>query len=460
VHQRLHRAVRTVPPAIFVGTIALLLTIRFLFIISRYSVNVLFGDQWDFLSSFFDHDPTIAELFFWQHGPHREGIGLIADKFLYPLTAWNVRAECFLIGGCIIAAMLLALLLKRRLFGQLQYSDAIIPMIFLTLAQYETVLITPNPAYSGFPLLLLMLYLLALLQNNGVVRYGLVLIVNFLLIYTGFGVFMGVITIGLFALACYRSLRGIAALPLIVPAAGLLIACVSLASFFHRYRFEPAVDCFVFPYHPLVDYPWFVALMFSTFAGLRSPIVVVTILGTILLGVAVYIFGVELRRSARADSPGRPSAEHVPNTTRATHLTHVTIAILVGYSLLYAANTSVGRVCLGLPAPAQSSRYMTLLIPAFLAMYFYLLALPSKKLRDALVIALAMVLIPGQVHLSARATLFADGKRAWANCYKRTEDIAACDAARKFKIYPDPERTRLKQKLDYLQKNKLNLFAE
>ncbi len=444
--ERGRRAVRTVPPAVFVAAVALLLTLRFLGVIARDAVNVLFGDQWDFLSAFFDHDLTIAELFFWQHGPHREGVGLIADKFLYSLTAWNARSECFMIGACIVAAMLLALLLKRRLFGRLEYSDAIIPILFLTLAQYETVVITPNPAYSGFPLLLLMLYLLALLQKNDLVRYGLVLIVNFLLIYTGFGVFMGPVTIGLFAVACGWSWRGTAAVPLKVAVAGLLIACFSLASFFFHYKFEPAVDCFVFPYHPLAHYPWFVTLMFSTFAGVRSPILFVSILGAILLCSAIFIFGVELWRATRA--PGR------------WHVTHITTSILLGYSLLFAANTAIGRVCLGLPAPAQSSRYATLLIPAFLAIYFYLLTVQSKKLRGVALILFVVVLIPGHVRLAPRATRFAEGKRAWAACYKRTEDIGACDSATAFKIYPFPERTRLKQKLDYLKENKLNLFAE
>jgi hypothetical protein len=448
VAERIYRAAKTIPPAVFVAAVALLLTFRFFAVISRDAVNILFGDQWDFLASFFDHDPTIAELFFWQHGPHREGIGLIADKVLYPLTAWNVRFECFMIGGCIVVAMLLALLLKKRLFGRLAYSDALIPLIFLTLAQYETVIITPNPSYSGFPLLLLMLYLLALLQRNYLARYGLVLTVNFLLIYTGFGVFMGVITIGLFALACYWSLRGTVAVPLAVPAAGLLIAGISLASFFLHYKFEPAVDCFVFPYHPLGNYPWFVALMFSTFAGIRSPIVFVSILGAILLAFAVFIFGVELRRAARADSSRRP------------HVTHPITAILVSYSLLFAANTAVGRVCLGLPAPAQSSRYATLLIPAFLAMYFYLLTVRSKKAREVAFLLLVLVLIPGHARVAPRAARFAVGKRAWASCYKQVENIEYCDSATKFTIYPYPERTGLKQKLDYLKKNKLNLFAE
>ena len=80
VFERIHRAARKVPPAAFVSAFAVLLTFRFFSVISRYSVNLLFGDQWDFLSSFFDHDPTFIELFFWQHGPHREGVGLLADK--------------------------------------------------------------------------------------------------------------------------------------------------------------------------------------------------------------------------------------------------------------------------------------------------------------------------------------------------------------------------------------------
>lgn len=149
--QRIHRAVSAVPAGVFAFAVAGALSFRFLVFIWRYSVNVLFMDQWDHLAAFFDHDPSLGELFFWQHGPHREGIGLIADKFLYPLTAWDVRTEALMIGGCIIAAMGLALLMVKRLFGRIEYWDVLVPMIFLTLAQYETFTVTPNPAYSGYP---------------------------------------------------------------------------------------------------------------------------------------------------------------------------------------------------------------------------------------------------------------------------------------------------------------------
>ena len=44
------------------------------------------------------------------------------------------------------------------------------------------------------PLLLVILYCLALTCEGAVVRYTLALIVNFLAIYTGFGLFLGLIT--------------------------------------------------------------------------------------------------------------------------------------------------------------------------------------------------------------------------------------------------------------------------
>jgi hypothetical protein len=71
--------------------------------------------------------------------------------------------------------MLLALQLKCQLYGPLWYSDAAIPLIFLTLGQYEAVIGTPNPGYSARPLLMMMQYCLALLGRSRLRRYCLVL---------------------------------------------------------------------------------------------------------------------------------------------------------------------------------------------------------------------------------------------------------------------------------------------
>src|SRR5439155_1668734 len=204
--------------------------------------------------------------------------------------------------------------------------------------QYETLIGTPNLAYSGLPLLMIVLYCLSLLQRNVTARYGAVLVLNFLLIYTGFGIFMGVVTVGLFALELYWSFRSRTAVPLALAFAALLIAVISLASFFIRYVWAPAVDCFVLPRHRLWLYPWFMSAK-------------------------------AIRR-------------------------HLVFALLVS----------------------------SLLIPP----------VPTPP-------------------------WFADGKRAWAECYKKIADIHACDSTAKFPIYPGPEATGLQQKLDFLQQHHLNL---
>lgn len=290
-----------------------------------------------------------------------------------------------------------------------------------------------------------MLYVLILLQVDGLVKYGLLLAINFLLNFTGFGVFMGVVTIGLFALLCYWRLRGFLATPVPVFAAGFLIACISLASFFVRYRFEPAVDCFVFPHPRPGEYAWFAALMFSTFSGIRSPLFLVSVLGTLLLLFAFLILGAQLERLSQ------------PSTGNPMPLIATT---LLGYSILFAAGAALGRVCLGLPEAAQSPRYSTLLIPAFLAIYLGLRAGVPSRMRATALVALVLVLIPGHAHVTWHAAGFAERKRAWAACYRETEDITRCDTSTQFKIYPDPSRTRLKEKLDHLKRIHANLFAQ
>jgi hypothetical protein len=442
-------------PLLAIAAVILLFGWRFFFLIWKDSVNVLFWDQWDFLEPFFHGDPGFAKLFFLQWGPHREGVGLIADKFLYPLTHWNVRAESFMIGGCIFAAMALALMLKRKLFGRMSYSDIAIPIMFLTLAQSATVLHTPNPAYSGFPLLMIMLYCLALLHRNRVVRYGSVLLLNFLLIYTGFGLFIGGVTIGIFALECYCRLRRMTSTPFALPLAALLVATASLGSFFIHYPFRPAVDCFAVTPRYVVSYPWFMAEMFAAFVGPKRYIPVLTVPGVVILLAATAMLGTHLLCLLKC---GRPTD------------THLVGAALLGYSLMFSASAAVGRVCLGMQA-AAAGNYATLLIPAFLAMYFYLLSRSWLSKRELVLGLFIAFLVPGAVRKAHGVDQFADAKRAWAACYVRTEDIRYCEQVASksllagtlpdhFQIHPDPEGSGLRQKLDYLKQHRLNLFAE
>jgi hypothetical protein len=432
-------------PLLTVTIAVTLLGARFFLVISKYSVNVFYWDQWDFLSLFFSQQASFAKLFLWQNGPHRHGLGLFPMKFLYPVTHWNTRVDSFVVGGAIFAAMLLGLQLKRRLYGPLSYSDVAIPVIFLTQAQFEILLLSPNPAHSGFPLLLILLYCHSILARNLLVRYTLTLALNFLLIFSGFGIFMAVVTIGFFLLECYRSWRRITSVPVYRPCIGLFLAIASLASFFVRYVFQPAADCFQFPHGNWLSYLQFMGLMFSGFVLPRTPLALSTgtvILGTTILLLMVLVF---LWHSFRLIIG--PISD-----------THLVGAVLLGFSLLFVANTAVGRLCLGLEQ-ALSSRYSTLLIPAFLAIYFFLLSQSWYGARNVVLALWVMLLLPSSVTIArAEVRSYSEGKRRWANCYVRTGDINYCDRSTNFKIYPAPEATHLKQKLDYLKANHLNLF--
>jgi hypothetical protein len=430
-------------PALAVTAVAVALGIRLFKFISDYSVNVLFFDQWDFLGPLFRGNASLGELFFYQHGPHREGLGLIADYYLYPLTDWNVRAESFLIGACVFAAMLLALLLKYRLFGRLSYGDVAIPLIFLTMAQYETFIGTPNAAYSAIPLLLILLYCLALTVKRYHLRYALCLLLNFLLIFTGFGLFMGAVTIGVFAVECYRRLRNVGEIPLGWPIGGMSVAAASLALFFIHYTFQPADSCFVFPNPDLAGYPRFVALMVAKFFGVVSPF---------RLAEAVGLAGILIALAMLAHLASKLVKE------KSLRNMHLVPAVLLTYSTLFALNTAIGRACLG-PDAARTARYATLLIPGVTAFYLYLQSLTSPGIRRALTATFILLLIPGCLIVDSAADWFAEGKRAWVDCYIRTGNIPGCDKATGFAIYPNPEQTRLKEKLDYLKARRLNLFS-
>src|SRR6266404_1947361 len=107
---------------------------------------------------------------------------------------WNSRSESFLVGMIVIFCTICALWLKTRLFGAIALFDICIPLILLSPLQYETLFITANLAHGPLPSLMIILYCLAWTISNVPLRYSLVLLINFGTIYTGFGIFLGVIT--------------------------------------------------------------------------------------------------------------------------------------------------------------------------------------------------------------------------------------------------------------------------
>ena len=138
-----------------------------------------------------------------------------------------------------------------------------------------------------------------------------------------------------------------------------------------------------------------------------------------------------------------------------------TVVILLGFSLLFEANAAIGRVCLGMPQAAQISRYMGLLVPAYLAIYFHLLTWRKSAVRAVLLAVFVIALVPAAVRMpnGYSPQVVSDGKQAWKTCILQTGNINYCDRATGFALYPDPRRTQLLEKLQFLQKNRLNLYS-
>jgi hypothetical protein len=134
---------------------------------------------------------------------------------------------------------------------------------------------------------------------------------------------------------------------------------------------------------------------------------------------------------------------------------------LSAFSLLYAANAAVGRICFGVEY-GQSSRYAPYLFPAFLAFYFVLLQWHSGPRRTRLLALYAAVLAIAAVFVAPRdrrtMAYYRDGKQQWKSCYLSYQDPARCGQQTGFAFYPSPNSVELRRELDYMQRNQLNMF--
>jgi hypothetical protein len=438
----------------------LLLGARFFGLIRQYAVNVLWYDQWDFDDATLFQHHSLWEMFRWQHGPHRQGLGALLQKLIEPWIHWNTRYEAFGIGAVIFGAAVLALLLKVRLYSKISYSDAIIPLLFLTPLQYETLVVTPNPSHGPLPSLLTVLYCLCWLIPSYRWKYICVLLVNFLLIYTGFGIFIGVVTPALLALDYYANVRHLAPKYQWGIAAALATSIASLASFFANYKLDPGVGCFSAAPKDPVMYLWFVALMFANAAGLKFSILA-TLIGSIALFLLVMGLSITVKRlfSRELDAWPRDAA----------------IAVLLAYCAVYCLSTTYGRLCEGL-AGASASRYTPYVVLGLFGLYLYALSNRGRNLRVALILILLAFAMLGVRPLKGidawELEYLSNRKSAWRECYLARHDIYECDALTRFQIDPNlgtavkldpraeqpPEAADLQEKLDFLERNHLNLY--
>jgi hypothetical protein len=433
-----------------VATAFVLYAARMFRLISQYAVNIFFSDQWDIDDATLFQKHSLWEMFTWQHGPHRQGLGALFQKLVDPIFAWNSRTESFVVGGVIVVAAICAFSLKKRLCGPLSIFDIAIAGLLFTPAQWETLFVAANFAHGPFPLLLLLLYCLSWTFRKRAVRYPLLLIINLVTIYTGFGVFLGVLTPVLLALD-YWSSTPPKRLPKTYFSITLAVALLSLGSFFVGYKFNVAIDCFSFqPMRPKA-YAAFVDLMFANLFTIKGTHGIYLILGGVFLTAVLATMAVATWRLLR-----RPAGMMANSSGQ------LVILALTSYSLLFCLNTAYGRLCGGLLL-ALTSRYVIYLEPAMLGLYFQLLNIRQPSTRKWLLSGFLLAVVVASFRTDhAEMEHFRSIKQTWKMCYLQSEDIQQCDETANSPIHRRTpiEQDHLKEKLQYLKKTRQNLYVD
>jgi len=412
-------------------------------LVDRYAVNVMFWDQWDFYTPLFQNG-SLWDIFSYQHGPHRQGIGFILTSILAELSGWNSRWDAFGVSFVIIGAAALGVWLAYKC-GVRGFALLVIPLIFFNLRQYELLVGPSNISHGAMPVFLFILLCLVWYLRSHGLRLTMVCLLTFLLIFTGFGLFVGLVVPMILLLQAFHYFRDNA----MKEAAGVIAALAAIAAawalFAFGYYFHPAVENFRFPYEKPQEYFFFVASMLNNFHGIRGHGVFAMVLGFVTIAGLVLIVW--------------KSGEQLVQKSVLGERRHVVMFSLAAFVLIYCFETAVGRVFCGWKEGAAGSRYVTLMIPAGLALYLFFAGLKNRLLSTCCCCLYAVLLIFGTLRLHNSDWRFIHsyntGRLAWKAAYLATGDEGKAGELAGFQIYP---AVQLEERLRFLEKHQLNLF--
>jgi hypothetical protein len=432
--------------SIFIVAIAFtILAVRQQRFISRYAVNVMFFDQWSFYSVLFKGGGWWAT-FDYQHAPHRQGVGFLLTRVIANASHWNSRADAFGVGFVLIAAAVFAIPLAWLCGAREPLTWLAIPLLYFNLRQYESLIGTPNISHGAMPILLFTLYCLALFVPRTSVRLALVSVLTFGMMFTGFGIFIGLVTPMILAIEFFQALLSRKTTHSLLVLAALIVNGLSWLAFAHGYDFALATGGVPFPWIRPVEYFYFVGAMFANSYGVFGTTPPIIAFG---LFVAACLVSLCLYHAWRMIRFG---VEHQPRSA--------VIFSLTAYSLIYVANTAIGRINLDWRQQALGSRYVTLLIAASLAIFLQLSTLKPPRLAAIVGILYALCVAPNAFFLNKTdwgfIHWFHDGKVNWKNAYLTTHDEETANRISEFRVYPTPGA--ITDELNYLEEHHLNLF--
>ena len=448
-------------PALVVTSATILLGGRLFRLISRYAVNIFFWDEWDLKAVTLFQRNSLWQMFNWQHGWHRLGLGAWIEKLVDPPLHWSSRSESFVLGVIITCAAICALWLKVRISGKLSIFDVVIPAIFFSPAQWETLYMTPIFSQGPLPFLLVVLYGLAFTCDRNTFRYSLLLTINFLTIFTGFGIFLGVLTPVLLSLH-YWAQAPAKRFPRPYFVVSLLLSLASLGWFFSGYIPTAGIGCYAqFQQSSVTGYVGFLALIAANFFALTGR-------GFLPVAVGLTVFSAILISLLSAIA--LLLARGLNDVSQSQNARQILITAFTGVSLASCMVIAYVRLCAGLQA-AEAPRYTVYLQIGVLGLYFQLSGIRRSLSRRLLMTVLTASALIACLQTNRQAMVrIRDGKQRWKACYLQTENIERCNQDLGFLIYPLPgqakrldekrQRLSLDEKLEYLKKHRLNLYSD
>ncbi|HZJ53773.1 MAG TPA: hypothetical protein VFD38_06505 [Myxococcaceae bacterium] len=437
---RLRRPARVIAWALPLAVLAAL-SVRTVVYVRRYTVDVLFWDQWDFLDPLFRGAGPWAQ-FDWQHGPHRQGLGGLLLAWVLPASGWSIRAEALVSALIVIAAAATAWATLRRATGAPSWSDVLAPLLCLGGGLQEIFVGASNPAHGAVPMALVFALALAWTVRWPLVRTLLCVVLGALCVFTGFGFFVGLVQPVLFAAEWVHG-RGDAPRRR-AATLGLVVSAVILMAFFVGWQFLTAVDCFQFPHPRPGEYLDYLGFLLCRPLGMHRLGAGRTWLARgVALAALVFAGWVLVRLFRRDDMPGR------------------VVVLLIGFTALFALNTTLGRVCTGL-VTAGTSRYVPYVVPGWIAVVIAVRCWVRRPVVRGALLGTVLILIAVRTLTirddEALGRHFAEGKQRWVACYRQRHDLQACDLETGFPLHPAPAAARMQEKLDYLEARRLNLF--
>jgi hypothetical protein len=413
--------------------------------VDRYAVSVCFWDQWDFYAPF--AGDTLWHDFDHQQGPHRMGIGLLLGRALARYSQFNTRWDAFAVSFLLMGAATLAVPLARLCGIKSPLMLLAIPPLFLNRSQFEQFICGAAVSVAAMPLLLFMLFCLSLFIRSNALRLTAMALLSFVLIFTGYGLFAGVVATVLLAIDITYQVRTANLKRALPSATALLFNLATFWPFFCNYRIDVATAGTRLSGPRLIDYINCLAGILSHNFAVRGGYAV-----TLLFGLGIFL-GLVLLCVSHALCVLKDGVNHRPG--------NAVIFSLSAFSLLYCGNIVLGRTALGWYDVAITSRYITLLIPLGLAILLQIGTCRDLRLARSLSVGFALWISYGAIALNTRewkeVAHFHNGQAAWRAAYLSSHDETSANSAAHFKVYPTPHV--ITDRLRYLQDHQLNLFS-